>query len=314
MLVQYGEPCYIDTYPEDATGCCRPGYVRVMCGQSSACLQIRQDIINLSQVWSTLASARALDNPSECIHMAHNLANADAVQIICGWLAKHMEFARCEEAAAIRVAFDRRFFLLNDAGHAAYDAAANDEAKADILDSRKDWLRWRPNDEEFERPGPVEERLHRTWEEIQRILFVSEFLELQPSEWHLNFKAQDEERLASLPYGTLHEAHAIVGIPVHSEYPESLTELCCHVLGDMILACESPRELEIRFGNVPLADPRAGYHDRCVRFFFSSQLCASHAEQCCAFCVSAGQCFIDVVTYYQDLLSLSLLVFETSYL
>jgi hypothetical protein len=267
MPAEDGEPYYIDTHPEDATGCCRSGYVRVMCWESSACLQIREDIINLSQVWSTLASARAPDNPSECIHMANNLANAETVQIICGWLAKHMEFARCEEAAAVRVAFDRRFLLLNDAGHAAYDAAVNAQAKVDILDSRKDWLRWRPNDEEFERPGPVEERLHRTWEEIQRIMFVSNYLELLPSEWHLTYKAQDEERLAALPHGPMHEAHAIVGIAVHSEYAESIVELCCHVLGDMILGCESPRELEIRFGNVPLSNPRASYNDRCVRFF-----------------------------------------------
>ena len=123
----------------------------------------------------------------------HQLATADTIKIICDWLAKHIEFQGRDAPAEERRSFDQRFFLLNPAGHAAYDAAPNDQAKTDILDSRKDWLRWRVDDPEnedpkrtsiapgvrtpaFQRTGPVQERLHRTYEEIQHIMFVANFL------------------------------------------------------------------------------------------------------------------------------------------
>jgi hypothetical protein len=245
MAAEDVAPFYTDTHPEDATDCCRPGYVRVVCWQSSGCIQIREDIANRSQLLSTLAGARALDNTSECIYMANEYLTADVLQVICGWVAQHIEFARLDEAAAVRVAFDRRFVLLNAAGIAAYDAAADDEARASILDCRTDWLRWRPNDAVFQRTGPVQQRLHRDYEEIRSILFAAYTLQLQPSDWHEAFKAQEMAQLTSEP-GELEQQLASWGLPPQT-HPEDICELCCHILGDMILGCESPQECEIRF-------------------------------------------------------------------
>jgi hypothetical protein len=245
MAAEDVAPHYIDTHPEHATDCCRPGYVRVMCWQSSGCLQIREDIVNRSQLLSTLAGARAFDNKSECIYTTNEFLTADVLQVICSWVAQHIEFARLDEAAAVRVAFDRRFPLLNAAGIAAYDAAADDQARASILDCRTDWFRWRPNDAVFQRPGPVQQRLHRDYEEIRSILFASHTLELQPSHWHQAFKAQEIARLTSEP-SAAEQALASMGLPPQTP-AEDMCELCCHILGDMILACETPEECEIRF-------------------------------------------------------------------
>ena len=255
------DPYYIDTHPEYAIDVVRAGYVRVMCWQRSACLQIREDIINLSQVMNFLASARDADNLSECIHMANELATADTIMIICDWLAKHIEFQGRDAPAEERRAFDQRFFLLNPAGHAAYNAASNDQARADILESRKDWLRWRLDDPEnedpkrtsvvpggvrtpaFKRTGPVQERLHRTYEEIQKIMFVANFLELFPTDWHKDFAQKETERLANQAPGPFQE----YGLDPADKFAETVTEICCHHLGDMILGCESPVDMQHRF-------------------------------------------------------------------
>jgi hypothetical protein len=53
MAAEDVAPFYTGTHPEDATDCCRPGYVRVVCLQSSGCIQIREDIANRSQLLST---------------------------------------------------------------------------------------------------------------------------------------------------------------------------------------------------------------------------------------------------------------------
>jgi hypothetical protein len=255
------DPYYIDTDPEEAEGVVRPGYVRVMCWQNSACLQIREDVINQSQLMNFLASARPAENLSECIHLQNQLASADNVKLICDWLAKHIEFQSRDAPAEERRAFDQRFFLLNPAGHAAYDAAPNDQAKADILDSRKDWLRWREDLDEnedpkrasvdpsikrtpkFQRTGPVEARLHRTYEEIQHIMFVANFLELHPTDWHVDFAKKEAERIAAQPPGPFQE----YGLDPADKFAETVMELCCHHLGDMILGCESPVDMQHRF-------------------------------------------------------------------
>ena len=83
------DPFYPDTDHEEAQNVCRAGYVRVMCCERSACLQIREDIVQQSQVMSFLASARDPSNSSECIHMANPLASADNMKIVCEWLSKH---------------------------------------------------------------------------------------------------------------------------------------------------------------------------------------------------------------------------------
>ena len=74
--------------------------------------------------------------------MANELATVPTMKIICDWIAKHIEFEGRQAPDEERRAFDQSFFLLNDLGHAALNAASAAE-KADILDSRKDWLRWR---------------------------------------------------------------------------------------------------------------------------------------------------------------------------
>ena len=259
IIMANTDPFYPDTDHEEAQNVCRPGYVRVMCCERSACLQIREDIVQQSQVMAFLASARDPSNPSECIHMANPLANVDNMTIVCEWLSKHLEFAQRGAEDAERLTFDRQFFLLNARGKADYAAAANDQAKAEILDSRKDWIRWRQDDPEnedgkraahhgaktpaWQRPGPVEERRHRTYQEIQQIMFVANFLELHPTEWHTSYAAKEVERLNKLPPGPFQE----FDLDPADKFAETVMELCCHHLGDMILGCESPVDMQHRF-------------------------------------------------------------------
>lgn len=258
------EPYYIDTHPEYASDVVRPGYVRVMCWQKSDCLQIREDIIRQSQLMEFLASARDGDNLSECIHMVNEFATVEIMKVICDWFAKHIEFQGRNASDEERKAFDQCFFLLNPAGHAAYNATSNEQAKADILDSRKDWLRWRQDDPEnedpkldtvapcgtrtpgFKRIGPILERLHRTYEEIQAIMFVANFLELHTTDWHTNYAEKESERLSSQAPGPFQE----YGLDPADKFAETVMEICCHHLGDIILSCESPVELQHRFPNL----------------------------------------------------------------
>jgi hypothetical protein len=261
MSVPGTDPYYIDTNHEDAEGVVRPGYVRVICLQNSACLQIREDIINNSQLMNFLASARPAENLSECIHLQNDNASIEHLMLICDWLAMHIDFQSRNALNEERRAFDQRFFLLNPPGHAAYNAASNDQVRADILDSRKDWLRWRmdnPDNEDpkrfsiapggvrtpaFQRIGPVQERLHRTYEEIQQIMFLANFLELHATDWHVDFAKREAERLSSQPPGPFQE----FGLDPADKFAESVMELCCHHLGDMILSCESPVDMQHRF-------------------------------------------------------------------
>ena len=110
--------------------------------------------------------------------MANPLASVDNMMIVCEWLNKHLHFAQRGVEDPERLAFDLRFFLLNERGTADRAAAANDQAKAEILDSRKDWRRWRQDEAAsedgkraglctlrtpaFQRAGPVEQRRQRT--------------------------------------------------------------------------------------------------------------------------------------------------------
>ena len=223
-----------------------------MCAEKSACLQIREDIVQQSQVMAFLASARDPSNPSECIHMANPLASADNMKIVCNWLSKHLEFAQRGAEDAERLDFDLQFFLLNEQGKADYAVAAKDQEKANILDSRKDWLRWRQDDPENEdgkraiysgEKTPAFKRRHRTYQEIQKIMFVANFLELHPTEWHTSYAAKEVERLNKLPSGPFQE----FGLDPDDKFAETVTELCCHHLGDMIVGCESPMDMQHRF-------------------------------------------------------------------
>jgi hypothetical protein len=251
------DPYYDDLEGEDAQNC-REGYVRVMC--NGRILQIREDIINQSQLMNFLATARPADNLSECIHIANELASVETMKVICDWIAKHIDFASRAASDEDRRSFDQSFFLLNAAGHAAYAAAATDAEKAEILDSRKDWLRWRVDDPANEDPKrakfqgekpvpawqrkePVLDRRHRTYEEIQHIMFVANFLELHPSDWHKAFALKENERIASQPPGPFQE----YGLDPADKFAETAMELCCHHLGDMILGCESPVDMQHRF-------------------------------------------------------------------
>ncbi len=251
------DPYYDDLEAEDAQNC-REGYVRVMC--NGRILQIREDVINQSQLMNFLATARPADNLSECIHIANELASVETMKIVCDWIAKHIDFASRAASDQDRRSFDERFFMLNAAGHAAYDAAATDAEKAEILDSRKDWLRWRVDDPsnedpkrkkfQGEKPVPawkrsdaVQERRHRTYEEIQHIMFVANFLELHPSDWHKAFALKENERIAAQPPGPFQE----YGLDPADKFAETAMELCCHHLGDMILGCESPVDMQHRF-------------------------------------------------------------------
>jgi hypothetical protein len=170
-----------------------------------------------------------------------------------------LKFAQRGAEDAERLDFDRRFFLLNERGKADYADAANDQEKANILDSRKDWLRWRHDDPEnedskraiyggdktpaFQCTGPVEERRHRTYQEIQQIMFVANFLELHPTEWHTSYAAKEVERLNKLPHGPFQE----FDLDPDDKFAETVMELCCHHLGDMIVCCESPVDMQHRF-------------------------------------------------------------------
>jgi len=193
-------PLYVDTHAEDARDVCRRGYVRVVCWQKEACIQIREDLVEQSQVMTFLASSRDEDNPSECIHLAHAMATLHNMRLVMEWLQRHIDFQSQNASDEDRLEFDRMFFLLNDKGKADYAAARTAAEKDDIMDSRKDWLRWRlddpdhvdgafegyggPNPVPFRRSSPVLERRHRHYSEIQQIMFLANFLELPLTEWH----------------------------------------------------------------------------------------------------------------------------------
>jgi hypothetical protein len=259
-----------------------------VCAQNSGCIQIRDDIVNYSQLLTTLAGARAADNPSECIYMVHDIATAETLQVICAWVAQHIEFERRDEADALRLAFDQRFLLLNAAGLAAYDDAVNDQARAEILDSRTDWLRWRPDDAMFQRRGPVEPRLHRDHEQIRSMLFLSHLIELQPLEWHVRFQAEENTRMALQTSGVHQEVQAYFGYAISSSnFAEDIQMLCCHILGDMILSCESDYECQLRFPDYVDDQMQVATKERygtahSPRYI----LCTTHAGQVCAFCMS----------------------------
>jgi hypothetical protein len=178
------------------------------------------------------------------------------MKIICDWISKHLEFERRAAPDEERRAFDQSFFLLNDLGHAALNAASAAE-KADILDSRKDWLRWREDKAENEDPqrdgitrtpafvrvGPKEPARHRDYQELQHIMFVANFLELHPTPWHTAFGIKENERIAAAPPGPFQE----YGLDPADKFAETAMELICHHLGDMILGCESPVDMQHRF-------------------------------------------------------------------
>lgn len=251
------DPYYDDLEGEDAQNC-REGYVRVMC--NGRILQIREDVLNQSQLMNFLATARPADNLSECIHIVNDLASVKTMEVICDWIAKHIDFESRAASNEERGSFDQTFFLLNAAGHAAYAAAATDAEKAEILDSRKDWLRWRVDDPAnedpkrgkfqgekpvpaWERSNAAQDRRHRTYEEIQNIMFVANFLELHPSDWHKAFALSELERIASQPPGPFQE----YGLDPADKFAETAMEICCQHIGDMILSCESPVDMQHRF-------------------------------------------------------------------
>lgn len=64
------------------------------------------------------------------------------MKAILGWIDAHDDFEARAVGDEERRQFDRHYFLLNEAGKRDYEQAAQ-AAKADILDARGDWLRWR---------------------------------------------------------------------------------------------------------------------------------------------------------------------------
>jgi hypothetical protein len=91
--------------------------------------------------------ARKPGDFDECIHFAHDDATATNVKVVLEWLEAHDEFESRNASDDVRRQFDKHYFLLNEAGKRDYDHAPmhTPAAKADILDARKDWFRWRPD-------------------------------------------------------------------------------------------------------------------------------------------------------------------------
>lgn len=282
---QFNDPYFPDTYEEEAQNVCKSGYVRVMCTEKSACLQIREDIIQQSQVMAFLASARDPSNPSECIHLANSLATAANVKIICNWLNQHFiyeadpaveytekknyltdTFFKIKKYTTAqdkeRLEFDNYYFLLNDKGVTDYKKARSEREKLEILDPRKDWLRWcqpyNMNDvdktqiflqthtttlADSEKSNPKEGlRRHNTYQKIQELMIVANFLELHPTEWHVTYAAKEVVRLNK----QAPNKHSNDFDPV-DKFAENPVEICCNHLGDMINSCSSPVELQLRF-------------------------------------------------------------------
>jgi hypothetical protein len=72
----------------------------------------------------------------------HPDATAANVKVVLEWLDGHDDFESRNVSDDQRREFDKYYFLLNEVGKQDYEQAAQ-AAKADILDARKDWLRWR---------------------------------------------------------------------------------------------------------------------------------------------------------------------------
>jgi hypothetical protein len=79
----------------------------------------------------------------------HPDATAANVKVVLEWLDAHDDFESRNVSDDQRREFDKHYFLLNEVGKRDYEQAVQ-PGKADILDARKDWLRWRvdsPGDE-----------------------------------------------------------------------------------------------------------------------------------------------------------------------
>jgi hypothetical protein len=72
----------------------------------------------------------------------HCDATAANVQLVLEWLEAHDGFESRNVPDSQRREFDKHYFLLNEAGKRDFERATSAE-KTDMLDTRKDWLRWR---------------------------------------------------------------------------------------------------------------------------------------------------------------------------
>jgi hypothetical protein len=238
-------PYYVDHYPEEAgelgsgldpSEVVCDDYVRVMCWEKSACLQIREDIIRQSQVMEFLASGRPAENLAECIHLQNSFATLDRMKIICDWLATHIEFESRDASHYDREEFDRCYFLLNVKGKKMYkqlkdilkvgpstlsDPLFKPKKKNYFEDKmkkikNKDLSTFTPDelndtfnivikDEIKNILDPFAEvtrhkKYHRSLEELCPLYTLSVFLELHPTYWHTEIEKKILENETNLSW------------------------------------------------------------------------------------------------------------------
>lgn len=92
-----------DTFPN-----LKEGYVAVVCADENI-IQIREDIIENSQLMSFFASARPADNLKEVITLIGNYATLENMKTVCQWVSQHIEFSNLNHPDNDRKQYDLNF-------------------------------------------------------------------------------------------------------------------------------------------------------------------------------------------------------------
>lgn len=246
----------------DNSNIVQPGYVRFVCSDewrhnpqkdnatsSQSILQIREDIVATSNLLSFMASSRDITNLSEWVWLANHNATKENMKTFCLWVDQHIQFEERQAPDTERVKFDQLFIKLNNAGVKHY-GETRDES---MLDSRKDWLRWRQDDLDnqdsklngsktpsHQRSSPPEIPYHRDYDEVSQLMNLGVFLEQLPYKWHSEYAQKKYAELRATGVNTDE-------LPEHEKPFEFFKEICADVLGQMIASCETPIELQQRF-------------------------------------------------------------------
>jgi len=247
----------------DNSNIVQPGYVRFVCsdqwkdrgypssGQEGAqsILQIREDIVLTSNLMNVIAVSRSIEDLSEWCWFANHNATKENIITYCIWIDQHIQFEARQAPDAERVKFDQLFLKLNYAGGEHYEETRDES----MLDSRKDWLRWRqdnPDNQDskldgsktssHQRSSPLEMSYHRNYDEVSQLMNLGAFLEQLPYKWHSEYAQKKYAELRAKGVNTDE-------LPEHEKPFEFFKEICADVLGQMIASCETPIELQQRF-------------------------------------------------------------------
>ena len=246
----------------DNSNIVKPGYVRFVCSDewrhnpqkyndaiAQSILQIREDIILTSNLMSFMASSRSIEDLSEWVWLANHNATKENMITYCLWVDQHIQFEARQAPDAERVKFDQLFLKLNYYGGEHYGETGDES----MLDSRKDWLRWRQDNLDnqdsklngsktpsYQRLSQPEIPYHRDYDEVSQLMNLGAFLEEHPTNWHSEY--------AKKKYAELVATGANIDeLPEHEKPFEFFSQICADILGQMIASCETPIELQQRF-------------------------------------------------------------------